>query len=264
MRAALSIAGSDSIAGAGVQADLKTFAAFGVYGTCAITAVTAQNTTGIVAAGALEADLVTAQIEAVAGDLALHAVKTGMLANAAIVEAVAASIRSLDLPAVVVDPVFASTSGERLLDEDGLAMLRTELLPLAAVATPNLPETEALSGRRTASLPERREAARAVRDLGPRVVVITGGHGGGDEVVDLLFDGDEFAEFRIPRVGHQASHGTGCAFAAAIAAMLALGVEPADAVGRAQAFVAEAVRQAWAIGHGQALLHHFWGGILGR
>src|SRR5437762_2337427 len=151
MRTALTIAGSDSSAGAGIQADLKTFSAFRVYGTTAITAVTAQNTSGVTMATALSADLVTAQIEAVAGDIDIHATKTGMLATAAIVEAVAAAIEELDLPLLVVDPVFVSTRGDRLLDADGVQMLCTELLPLARVVTPNLAEAEALSGRRIAS-----------------------------------------------------------------------------------------------------------------
>src|SRR6266852_2337224 len=154
MRTALTIAGSDSSGGAGIQADLKTFAAFGVYGTSAITAITAQNTIGITAALTLPADLVTAQIEAVAGDITIHATKIGMLATAAIVEAVAAAIEELELPLVVVDPVLVSTSGERLLDADGVQTLCLELMPLARVVTPNVPEAEALSGRRIGSAPQ--------------------------------------------------------------------------------------------------------------
>ena len=148
MRHALTIAGSDSSGGAGIQADLKTFAAFGVYGTSAITAVTAQNTLGVTTAAALSADLVTAQIEAIAGDIRIDATKIGMLATAAIVEAVASAIEELDLPLVVLDPVMVSSSGERLLDEDGIQALRFELLPRARVVTPNIPEAEVLSGCR--------------------------------------------------------------------------------------------------------------------
>src|SRR5205814_4007453 len=151
MRTALTIAGSDSSAGAGIQADLKTFAAFGLYGTSAITAVTAQNTQGVEAVLALSADFVTAQIEAVASDIAIHATKIGMLATAAIVEAVAAAIDDLELPLVVVDPVLVSTSGDRLLDADGVQAMINQLFPRARVVTPNLPEAEALSGRRIAS-----------------------------------------------------------------------------------------------------------------
>src|SRR3954447_16103719 len=179
MRTALTIAGSDSSGGAGVQAGLKTFAAFGLYGASAITAITAQSTKGIEAAFALPADLVTAQIEAVAGDLAIAATKIGMLANAAIAEAVAAAIAELELPLVVLDPVLVSSSGERLLDEDGVNALCSEMLPRARVVTPNLPEAEALSGLRITSSDAAREAARRIQAMGPRSVIITGGHASG-------------------------------------------------------------------------------------
>src|SRR5471032_1785068 len=210
MRIVLTIAGSDSSVGAGIQADLKTFAAFGLYGASAITAITAQSTNGIEEMLALPADLVTAQIEAVAGDLTIQATKVGMLANAAIVEAVAAAIAELDLPLVVVDPVLVSSSGERLLDEDGVRAVCAELLPRARVVTPNIPEAEALSGRRIQSMDDAREAARRIHDMGAAAVIITGGHahqgsglraqGSGLQIVDLLFDGRAFHEFRVPRV----------------------------------------------------------------
>ena len=265
MRTALTIAGSDSSGGAGIQADLKTFAAFGVYGTSAITAITAQNTVGITAASVLSADLVTAQIEAIAGDIAVHATKTGMLGTAAIVEAVAAAIEALDLPLVVVDPVMVSKSGARLLDDDGVQTMCAELLPRAFVITPNLPEAEVLSGTRIVSLDDTRDAARRIHGMGPRVVVITGGHCAGtgpgeDEIVDLLFDGQAFAEFRTPRIDTPNTHGTGCTFASAVAACLALGDAPAQAVARAQEYVAGAIRHALAIGrgHGHGPLDHFW------
>ena len=179
MRTVLTIAGSDSSGGAGIQADLKTFAAFGVYGTSAITAITAQSTVGITDVSALSADLVTAQIEAVAGDIEIHATKIGMLATAAIVEAVAAAIEELDLPLVVVDPVMVSTSGARLLDDDGVRTMCTELLPRAFIVTPNLPEAEVLSGMTIASPGDAREAARRIHDIGGASVIITGGHGAG-------------------------------------------------------------------------------------
>ena len=265
MRVALTIAGSDSSGGAGIQADLKTFAALGVYGTSAITAITAQSTVGITAAAALSADLVTAQIEAVAGDIEIHATKTGMLVDAAIVEAVAAAIKALDLPLVVVDPVLASTSGDRLLDADGVQMLCTELLPLAYVVTPNIPEAEVLSGRRITSPDDLKDAARRIHDMGAAAVIITGGHhlsSAGhrppDEIVDLLFDGRVFSEFRVARVETPNTHGTGCTFAAAVAAHLALGDTLAAAAERAQQYVAGAIRHALAIGHGHGPLDHFW------
>ncbi len=257
-RSVLTIAGSDSGGGAGIQADLKTFAAWGVYGTSAITAITAQNTIGVTASEALSADLVAAQIEAVAGDIALHATKTGMLATAAIVEAVAAAIEDLDLPNVVVDPVMVAKSGDRLLHDDAIQMLRIELLPHARVVTPNIPEAEALSDRVIASLDDAREAARAIHGLGSRAVVVKGGHAEGDEVVDLLFDGERFSEFRIPRIRTVNTHGTGCTFASALAAALALDESIYEATEHAQAYVAGAIRHALAIGHGHGPLDHFW------
>jgi hydroxymethylpyrimidine/phosphomethylpyrimidine kinase len=257
-RSALTIAGSDSSGGAGIQADLKTFAALGVYATSAITAVTAQNTLGVIAVEPLMADLVTAQIEAVAGDIDIHVTKTGMLATSAIVEAVAAAIEELELPMVVVDPVMLASSGDSLLDDDGIQAMRAELLPRAFVVTPNIPEAEILSGRQILSLDDVREAARRIHALGPTAVVIKGGHGSGDEIVDVMFDGDHLVEFRTPRIQTSAIHGTGCAFASAIAAHLALGFSLAEATEKAQAYVAGAIRHALSIGHGQGLLDHFW------
>lgn len=259
---ALTIAGSDSGGGAGVQADLKTFAAFGVYGTSAITAVTAQNTTGVVAFDAMTVELVSLQIEAVAGDIEVHATKTGMLANAAIVEAVAAAIRELDLPLVVVDPVMIAKSGDALLDEDGVRTLKAELLPCARVVTPNIPEAEALSGVRIHTLADAREAARRILDLGPSAVLIKGGHGTGDVLVDLLLDGDAFTELPTPRIDTRNTHGTGCTLASAIAAGLALGHPLDQATAAAQRYVAGAIRHGLAIGHGHGPLDHFWQGLV--
>jgi hydroxymethylpyrimidine/phosphomethylpyrimidine kinase len=242
-----------------------------VYGASAITAITALSTRGIEATMALPADLVTAQIEAVAGDLTLHATKIGMLANAAIVEAVAAAIAELDLPLVVVDPVLVSSSGERLLDEDGVRALCAELLPRARVVTPNIPEAAALSGCGIDSMADVYEAARRIQDMGAAAVIITGGHGHetglglraeGSEVVDLLFDGHTFHELRVPRVESRHTHGTGCTFASAVAAGLALGRELPDAAARAQRYVAGAIAHAPGIGHGRGPLNHFWDGIL--
>jgi hydroxymethylpyrimidine/phosphomethylpyrimidine kinase len=269
MRIALTIAGSDPGGGAGIQADLKTFAALGVYGVSAITAITVQNTLGVEAVAPLTADLVTAQIEALAGDLSIDATKIGMLATAAIVEAVVAAIAELELPLVVVDPVLVSTSGERLLDTDGVQAMINELFPRARVVTPNLPEAEALSGRRIASAEDAREAARTIHEMGASAVIITGGHGtaqgsgqraegAGQEVLDLLFDGHAFHEFRAPRVDGRHTHGTGCTFASAVAAGLALGHDLPDAARRAQRYVGGAIAHAPAIGHGRGPLDHFW------
>jgi hydroxymethylpyrimidine/phosphomethylpyrimidine kinase len=255
---ALTIAGSDSSGGAGIQGDLKTFAALDVYGSSAITAVTAQNTLGIIAVEPLVADLVTAQIEAVAGDIELHATKTGMLATAAIVEAVTAAIDELDLPKVVVDPVLIATSGDPLLDEDGIEVMRAELLPRALVVTPNIPEAEILSRYQIHSMEDLQEAARRIHDLGPTAVIITGGHRDGDVVVDVLYDGDRFLELRTDRVPDRQVHGTGCAFASAVAAYLAQGVPLEEAAERAQRYVANAIRHALRVGQGQHVLDHFW------
>ena len=266
MRTALTIAGSDPGGGAGIQADLKTFAAFGVYGASAITAITVQNTLGVEAVAPLTADLVTAQIEAVAGDLSIDATQIGMLATAAIVEAVVAAIAELELPLVVVDPVLVSTNGERLLDADGVQAMISELLPLARVVTPNLPEAEALSGLRITSPEDARGAARRIHEMGAAAVIVTGGHGSGirdqgsgiREVVDLLFDGHAFHEFRAPRIDSRQTHGTGCTFASAVAAGLALGHDLPDAARRAQQYVGGAIAHAPAIGHGRGPLNHFW------
>jgi len=262
MPTVLTIAGSDPGGGAGVQADLKTFAAFGVYGVSVITAITVQNTQGVERVAALEGDLVEAQIEALAGDIDVHATKIGMLANAAIVEVVTAAIDELDLPLVVVDPVLMSSSGRPLLDADGQRALRSELLARARVVTPNVAEAETLAGHPIASMDDARDAARRIRDLGPRAVVITGGHahGFGDtaHVVDLLLDGDEFHECRVSRVDAGPTHGTGCTFASAVAAGLARGEALPRAVGFAQQYVAGALAHRLAVGRGRAVLNHFW------
>jgi hydroxymethylpyrimidine/phosphomethylpyrimidine kinase len=263
MPTALTIAGSDPSGGAGVQADLKTFAAFGVYGVSAITAVTVQSTRGVDHVEALSADLVAAQIEAIAGDFTIAATKIGMLATSAIVEAVAAGIEELDLPLVVLDPVLVSTSGRRLLDADGIAALCHEILPLVHVMTPNVPEAEALSGIRITTKARANEAAERLHDMGAAAVIITGGHapasaGADGDVIDVLFDGRAFHEFRTPRLHGTQTHGTGCTFASAIAAGLALGRALAGAAERAQQYVAGAIAHAPGLGHGRGPLDHFW------
>ena len=269
VRSVLTVAGSDSGGGAGIQADLKTFAALGVYGTSAITAITAQNTLGVSAAFSVDADLVTAQIEAVASDITLHAVKTGMLGNAAIVEAVAAAIAELDLPNVVVDPVMLAKSGDRLLDADGVQAMVTELLPRAMVVTPNIPEAEALAGVTIGSLDDVRRAAARISELGSKSfgkararaglsVVVKGGHAPGDDLVDLLYHDGVFLPLHTPRIDTRNRHGTGCTFASALAAYLALGNGLPEATSHAQAYVAGAIRHGLAVGHGHGPLDHFW------
>lgn len=268
MRIALTIAGSDSGAGAGIQADLKTFAAHGVYGISAITAVTAQNTLGVTCAQPMQADLVTAQLEAVMSDFGAHAAKTGMLANAAIVEAVAAAAQDLELPYLIVDPVIVSSSGDPLLDDEGVLALKKELIGRAHVVTPNIPEAEVLSGVSIRGEQDLREAARRLFALGPIYVVITGGHtpqtsngsaaATSDRIVDLVYDGEVFTEYASERVMGRHTHGTGCAFSAAVTAHLALGRSLHEAVPLAQAYVAGAIRHAPRLGAGSGPINHFW------
>jgi hydroxymethylpyrimidine/phosphomethylpyrimidine kinase len=261
MNTALTIAGSDSGGGAGIQADLKTFAAHGVYGTSAITAVTAQNTEGVTAVQVLSADIVIAQMEAVAGDIQIDAVKTGMLATAAIVEAVAAEIETLDLGRVVVDPVMAAKSGDRLLEDGAVAAVKSELFRRAFVVTPNAHEAAILSGVRVDSLAHAREAARRIHDFGPSAVIVKGGHLREQQAVDLLYDGRDFTEIAGPWLESRNTHGTGCTFAAALAANLALGLALPEAARRAKAYVAEAIRHGLTVGRGYGVPNHFWRGV---
>jgi len=258
MPTALTIAGSDSGGGAGIQADLKTFAAHGVYGTSAITALTAQNTVGVHGVHIVPDDFVTAQIEAVVADLGCDAVKTGMLANSTIVEAVAAAIASLELPNLVVDPVMVAKSGDHLLDEEAVHAVRWTLIRLARVVTPNLPEAEVLARMSIASVADMREAARRIAMLKPAAVVIKGGHLAGPEVVDLLLENGEFHEWVGPRIEGPNTHGTGCTFASAIAAHLAKGAALKDAVPAAKAYVEGAMRHGIPLGKGHRPLNHFW------
>ena len=239
MKIALTIAGSDSGGGAGIQADLKTFAAHGVFGTSAITAITAQ-------------------IEAVVDDLGADAVKTGMLATAAIVEAVAAAIRALELPQVVVDPVMVAKGGDALLDVDAVAAMKSELLPLAHVVTPNLPEAEVLADMPVRSVADMRRAAERIRHQGPRVVLVKGGHLDGAESIDIAsVDGDTF-EVRRARIVTRHTHGTGCTLASAIAANLARGVPEREAIEGAREYLDGAIRHAPGLGSGHGPLNHFW------
>ena len=258
MRTALTIAGSDSGGGAGIQADLKTFAAHGVFGTSALTAVTAQNTRGVTAWEPVSTGLVVAQIEAVASDLGAEAVKTGMLANTAIVEAVADAVRRLALPHLVVDPVMIAKGGDRLLEEAAIDAIRRLLLPLAHVVTPNIPEAAELARMPIASREDMRVAGQRILELGPRVVLVKGGHAEGTESVDVACSAAGVVEYRGERFQTVHTHGTGCTLASAIAANLALGYEAEDAIGRARTYVEGAIRHAPGLGHGHGPLAHFW------
>lgn len=261
-RVAMTIAGSDSGGGAGLQADLKTFAALGVFGTSGVTAVTAQSTSEVRAVHPLPPELVTAQVETVLDDLPVAAVKTGMLANAAIVRAVADLADAGRLPNLVVDPVLVASSGARLLEPDAETQYLVRLFPLARVVTPNLAEAEALLGGRIRTAGDQRDAARALAEHGPAIVVVKGGHplvGDGGEAVDVVWNGTDIVELRAPRIDTPNVHGTGCSFASAIAAGLARGAPVDAALERAKAFVHRAITDAapWRIGGGHGPLDHF-------
>jgi hydroxymethylpyrimidine/phosphomethylpyrimidine kinase len=255
---ALTIAGSDPGGGAGIQADLKTFAALGVYGTCAVTALTAQNTTGV--QGILETDpeFVSAQIHSVLSDIAVHAVKTGMLANAGIISRVARDLRYFGPANIVVDPVMSAGSGESLLHPDAVQTMVRELFPLAEVVTPNLHEAGELAGLEIHDIEGMREAARRIHDLGPRHVVVKGGHLEG-RPADVLYDGAGFFVFESDRHETPHTHGTGCTFASAIAAGLAKNLTVHDAVAQAKEYVKRAIQEGLARGRGHGPLHHFFG-----
>jgi hydroxymethylpyrimidine/phosphomethylpyrimidine kinase len=260
MRTALTIAGSDSIAGAGIQADLKTFAALGVYGVSALTAVTAQDTRSIADIFALPPDMVRAQIEQVAHDVEIAAVKTGMLVTGDIVRAVSEIVGRFRDPNLVVDPVMAATgAGARtLLAPEAVSILKTRLLPVATVVTPNIAEAETLSGIRIDSMTRAREAAQRIAGMGAAAVVIKGGHFSGPEAIDLVLHAGAFFEFGGPRIDVGVIHGTGCTFASAIAAGLALGDDVPAAVQRAKRYISGAIEHSFAIGRGARILNHFW------
>ncbi|MDR7556420.1 MAG: bifunctional hydroxymethylpyrimidine kinase/phosphomethylpyrimidine kinase [Armatimonadota bacterium] len=246
---ALTIAGSDSGGGAGIQADLKTFSALGVFGMTAITALTAQNTTGVFGVVEIAPAFVAQQIDTVVTDIGVDAVKTGMLASAGIIEAVADRLRAHRLEVLVVDPVMIAKSGAPLLRPDAVEALRTLLLPLALVVTPNLHEARALTGQEIRTVREMEDAARRLHALGPRAVVVKGGHLA-EAPVDVFYDGRRLVHLRAERIATPHTHGTGCVFASAIAAELAKGREVEEAVRRAKTFVTAAIRAALPLGRG--------------
>jgi hydroxymethylpyrimidine/phosphomethylpyrimidine kinase len=255
---ALTIAGSDSGGGAGVQADLKTFFALGCHGMSAITALTAQNTVAVTGIHEVPPEFVIAQIDAVASDIGVDAAKTGMLGSAAVVDAVAQAVEAHELDKLVVDPVMVAKSGDRLLADDAVDAVRRRLLPLAQVVTPNLYEAGLLLGERIASVDDMRAAARRLHGLGPAAVVVKGGHAGGDRAVDVFFDGDELVELAGPRYATEDTHGTGCTLAAAIAARLAWGDQAPAAVRAAKEFVSGAIRGALRLGGGHGPVNPAW------
>ena len=251
----LTIAGSDSGGGAGIQADLKTITVLGGFGMSVITALTAQNTLGVHGIHYVPPVFVAAQFDAVATDIGIDAAKTGMLATSEIIRVVAGKIRQYGIVKLVVDPVMVAKGGMSLIREDAKKTMITELIPLAFVLTPNIPEAEVLSGIRIATLSDMKEAARIIRNLGARHVVVKGGHLAGD-ATDLLYDGRESRIFSAPRIATADTHGTGCTYSAAIATCLGRGMDVAGAVAEAKRYITEAVRYAWRVGGGHGPTNH--------
>jgi len=263
MPVALTMAGSDSGGGAGIQADLKTFAVLGVHGTSAITAITAQNTTGVTEILELPTSLIREQIAVVVDDIGVHAAKTGMLSSAAIIATVADAVERYGIGNLVVDPVMVAKGGAKLLRDDAVTAMRDLLMPLAAVVTPNLPEAQVLLGREITTLDERRRAARDLVAMGARSAVVKGGHAEGD-VVDVFFDGRQLIELSAERIETPNTHGSGCVFSAAITAGIALGMEPLEAVRRAKKFITQAIANSIEIGHGHGPVNPWFAQRVGR
>jgi hydroxymethylpyrimidine/phosphomethylpyrimidine kinase len=259
---ALTIAGSDSSGGAGIQADLKTFAALGVFGASVITALTAQNTTGVSAIHPVPADFVTAQIDAVFGDLDVKAVKIGMLAEATTIDAVAAGLTRWSPRQIVLDPVMVATSGDRLLAADAIEGLRSRLIPRASLITPNLPEAAALLNEPVATSEAAIESqGRRLLSMGCPAVLIKGGHGQGSESIDYLITGHGTVTLAAPRIATKNTHGTGCSLSSAIAAGLAKGEDMETAIRKAKVWISAAIAEAdrLGVGHGSGPVHHFHG-----
>jgi hydroxymethylpyrimidine/phosphomethylpyrimidine kinase len=258
MRTALTIAGSDSGGGAGIQADLKTFAAHRVFGTSAITAITAQNTLGVQGWEAVSAGLVVRQIESVIGDIGADAIKIGMLANAEIVAGVARTLARLASSPIVLDPVMIAKGGDRLLEEGAVTAIKARLLPLAHIVTPNIPEAEVLADMAIRTADDMRRAGERIRALGADVVLVKGGHAEGAESVDVAVASSGSFEVRGPRLPGRHTHGTGCTLSSAIAANLALGLADEAAIRAAREYLEGAIRHAPQIGRGHGPLDHGW------
>lgn len=258
MRKALSIAGSDSSGGAGIQADLKTFAACGVYGTCVVTSITAQNTVTIEQSFELPVELIRAQMDAVFSDFKIGALKTGMLSSSAIVETVAQKLGEVGAKNLVIDPVIISKSGFPLLKSDALENVKSQLLPLATLVTPNIYEAELLTGFSIKTLHDVKRAAEYILGYGCHSVLIKGGHLPGEKATDVLFDGREFRTFDAERINVKGVHGTGCTFSAAITAHLARGEELTEAILHAKEYTTNVIRYSLDVGKGFRQAHHFY------
>lgn len=258
IKVALTIAGSDSSGGAGIQADLKTFQALGVFGTSAITAVTVQNTQKVYAIQEIKPRIVHDQIVRLFDDMAIDAVKIGMVASVPLIDAIAEALEKVAAPAVVLDPVMISKSGYALLNRDARTALIDKLFPLAEVVTPNIHETEALTNQTIGSEAQMRECAIRILELGAAKVVVKGGHMQGDQATDILYDGHHFESIQAPRIETHNTHGTGCTFSSAIAAYMALGFPFFQAVTRAKIYISGAIANALDIGKGHGPTHHFF------
>ena len=256
LKRVLTIAGSDSGGGAGIQADLKTFCAFGVYGMTAITAVTAQNTYEVVSITALEPVAIYDQIKAVAEDIGVDAVKTGMLFNAEIIEVVAEAVKNFSLPHLVVDPVMVSKSGRLLLETNAIRTLKEKIFPLAQVVTPNLNEASVLSGMPVNTIEEMKESAHIIYQMGPKFVLMKGGHLSGEEMVDILFDGKKEFIFSVKKQMTKNTHGTGCTYSAALTALLALGYETSAAVKIVRQYMDLVIQHSLSLGKGFGPTNH--------
>lgn len=256
---ALTIAGSDSGGGAGIQADLKTFTAFKVFGMSVLTSITAQNTQSVSGIYDLPPEFVKLQIDAVLSDIGVDTAKTGMLSNEKIISAVAEKIKQYGIKKLVIDPVMRAKSGDPLLRREAERALVEELLPLAFVVTPNIPESEVLSGIKVSSIDDMREAARRIKSIGCEYVLVKGGHlKWSDEAIDILYDGEDFYDFSSPRLKTKNTHGTGCTYSAAICAGLAKGLNAREAIRQAKGYVTEAIRNSFNLGKGHGPLNHFW------
>jgi hydroxymethylpyrimidine/phosphomethylpyrimidine kinase len=254
---AMTIAGSDSSGGAGIQADLKTFAALGVYGTSAITAITSQNTVAVTDVLEMPTSLIASQIDAIMTDIGADVAKTGMLSSSTIIETVVQKIKEHGISQLVVDPVMVAKGGDKLLQDEAVDALRTLLIPLSTIITPNIPEAEALLGRKIVNLDDARKAARDLARMGAKSVVVKGGHLDGPPT-DVFYDGENFREFTSLRIDTKNTHGTGCTFASAIAAGLAKKLPLVDAVEKAKSYVYSAIKREITIGQGHGPLNHFY------
>jgi hydroxymethylpyrimidine/phosphomethylpyrimidine kinase len=257
MKGILTIAGSDCGGGAGVQADLKTFSAHGLFGMSAVTSVVAENTSRVISFQDVRPEIISDQIDAVFEDIEVHAVKIGMLSNAVTMATVAEKLRQYRPKWVVTDPVMYAKNGDALMDPKATGTLIAEVLPLSDVVTPNIPEAEHIAGIDIKTTDGMKRAAELIRAMGPGNVIVKGGHSAGD-AVDVLFDGAEFYYFSAPRIDTKNTHGTGCTYSSAIASNLALGLPISRAVSRAKSYVTGAIRNSLAIGHGHGPTNHFF------